>query len=204
MVRNYRFARLALLGALAVGAVSAQAVTFTNIIVASPPMSTGWSSNALGNAISFFTPNAMVGDVTDPVRSGTLNIQFDAYNDVGMTADQLTVNLAAFTSGSGRIDFAETVIELDSGGNELLAIGSATHTFLPGGSTVWDTVINFSHPVFGLRVKKVFVLTAPATDDVDLAAIGIINQAIQVVPEPATMAALGFGAIGLLARKRRK
>jgi hypothetical protein len=204
MVRKSSSLRFAFALAGVAGAVAAPAITFSNISVQSPPMSTGSSWVIIGNAISFFTPNAIVGDAVDPIRAGILSIQFDATNDQGMVSDELRVNLAAFTAGSGRIDFSERVFELDALGNEIGLIGSVTQTFLPGGGTVWSATIDFTHEVHAIRVKKDFVLTAPIADTVDLAALGIINQSINVIPEPASLAALGMGAVALLARRRKK
>jgi hypothetical protein len=111
MVRSLR-ARAAL-ALLSFGlAVSAQAITFTNVIIQSPPLSTGSSWSAIGNSISFFTPNAIVGDVVDPLRSGTLNIQYDATNfGNNVFAVGVTVNLAAVSLGSGMIQFGELIFE---------------------------------------------------------------------------------------------
>lgn len=206
MVRNYRLVRLAAASALVSGAVGAHAVTFSNVIIQSPPLSTGSSFSTIANSISFFTPNAIVGDVTAPLRAGTLNIQFDASNFSGpmMTADQVVVNLGTVCLGSGTILFLEEIIELDSAGNEIGGpIGTASHLFNASTPFIWSSTINFDHPVENLRAKKSFSLLAPDTDGVDLAALAIVNQNI-TVPEPATMAALALGAGAFLARRRRK
>lgn len=204
MVCNRSLARFGLVATLGFAAVAARAITFTNIVIASPPMSTGAGHTILGPSISFTTPNAVVGDVVDPIRFGILSIQFDVTSDVGMASNQVFINLAAFVTGSGRIDFTERVIELSGpNGTELGQIGFAEHTFLPGGGTTWSRTIQFPEPVQWLRVKKDFVLTAPVAETVDLAALGIVNQSFNVVPEPATVAILGLGAAALLRRRRR-
>lgn len=189
------------------GAVSAQAVTFSNVIIQSPPLSNGSSSLPSGNAISFFLPNAIVGDVTDPLRAGTLNIQYDATNfGPMMTANTATVNLGTAILGSGVVVFLESIFELDAFGNEVGGgpIGTATHIFDVNNNMVWSTTINFSRPVSSFRAKKSFTLMAPNTNVTDLAAVGTVNQAVHLVPEPATLGALGLGAVALFARRRRK
>ena len=207
MVRNNNFVRFALLSSMTVLAVGAKAITFSNVIIQSPPLSNGSSFSTSANSISFFTPNAQVGDATDPLRSGTLNIQYDATNFGGqaMTANSLTVTLASAVLGNlSSVVFTELIIELDGGGNEVGLIGSSTHTWFAGDPPTFTDTINFSRPVMAFRAKKSFALDAPSTQAIDLAAVTINNQSVQVVPEPATMAALGLGAIGLFARKRRK
>jgi hypothetical protein len=206
MVRKIGFVRLILASAFVTGAAASQAITFSNVIIQSPPLSNGSSFTTIGNSISFFTPNAIVGDVTAPLRSGTLNMQFDASNFAGpfMTADQVVVNLGSVCLGSGTILFLETVIELDAFGNEIGgSIGTISHLFNASSPLIWSGDINFSHPVASFRAKKSFSLFAPDTDGVDLAAVAIVNQNI-TVPEPATMGALAIGAVTLLARRRRK
>jgi hypothetical protein len=58
--------------------------------------------------------------------------------------------------------------------------------------------------VAAFRAKKFFVMTAPDTQAVDLAALAVVNQSVQVIPEPANLGALGIGAAALLALRRRR
>lgn len=207
MVRKTSFLRLALATAVAASAIGAQAITFSNVTIVSSPLSDGASFMTNANSISFFTPNALVGDAVDPLRSGVLQIQFDASNFGGpeMLANEISVNLAGVTLGSGTIFFVETIFEIDENGNEIgTPLGSITHQFDVNSSPIWSDTIVFSRTVEAIRVKKSFVLSAADTDVEDLAAVAIVNQAIHVVPEPATMGALGMGAVALLARRRRK
>lgn len=206
MVRKLSLVRFAVVSAVIAGAVSANAVTFGNVQIESPPLSDGSSHSIIGNSISFFLPNAIVGDVTDPMRAQTLNIQFDAFSDVDMVADTATVNLETALLGSGVVVFLEQIFELDGAGNEVGGgpIGTAFHIFNTQNSPNFSTTIEFSRPVNALRAKKSFTLLAEDTDVNDLAAVGFVNQNIHVVPEPATMGALGLGAVALFARRRRK
>jgi hypothetical protein len=185
----------------------AHAITFSNVIIASPPLSNNSSWVASGNAISFFTPNAIVGDPTDPLRAGTLNIQYDAtdFGGPGFFAVDATVNLGQILQGSGTIFFLEQVFELDANGNEIGGpIGTISAMFDANSGPFWSETIVFSRSVTNLRAKKSFTLSAPDSGAFDIAAVAQINQSIHVVPEPATMAALGLGAVALMRRRRRK
>jgi hypothetical protein len=179
-------------------------VIFSNVIVAAPPLSVGATWNTLGNSISFNLPNAIVGDPVAPLRAGTLNIQFDGFALAPAIGNEVGVNLGAAISGSGTIFFQEQVFELDALGNEVAGgpIGVIEHVFLPGHPMTWSDMIAFSRPVERFRAKKFFTLSAVDTSAFDLAAVGIVNQNIQLVPEPATFAALGIGVAALLRRRR--
>jgi len=197
--------QLVLASLFTVAAAAAHAVTFTNVIITSPPLSNGSSFSTIGNSISFFTPNAIVGDPVDPLRAGTLNIQYDATSLAPAYANIVGVNLGAALLGSGMILFQEQIFELDINGNEVSGgpIGIINHTFTANSNPNWSGTIEFSRQVERFRAKKAFTLIATATEAVDLAAIQIINQNVQTVPEPATMAALGIGAAALLRRRRK-
>lgn len=190
--------------AMSVAAVSS-ASSFSNVNLQSPPLTTGSSWTALGNSISFFMPNAIVGDPVSPLRAGTINIQYDAYTPGPAIANEVGINLGAALSGSGTIFFQEQIFELDSLGNEVAGgpVGVISHAFLPGDSTAWTGTISFSRAVERFRAKKFFTLAAVDTAAFDLASIGIVNQNIQVVPEPASMAALGLGVAALLRRRKK-
>lgn len=201
--------RSGLIIVLVSGAVASQAVTFSNVIIQAPPLSSGSSFTTLGNSISLFAPNAIVGD-GQVLRQGTLFMQYDATNiGPAMIANQVGINLAGVCLGSGTIYFTEMIIELDSAGNEVSGnIGSITHVFNSSSSAIWSDTINFSRPVLNFRAKKSFTLVAPDTNPGtavnDLAAVATVNQNIQVVPEPATMTALGLGALALIRRRRAR
>lgn len=193
------------LGVLTILGEAASAVTFSNVIIQSSPLSTGSSYSTIGSSISFFTPNAIVGDVVDPLRSGTLNIQYDADAGSNIVTVGVGVNLATALSGSGTVVFTELVFEIDSAGNEVGGpIGSDTHLFNSSSSMFYSNNISLSKQVQRVRVKKGMTLAAPATSAVDLAAVAIVNQSINTgTPEPASMVAIGLGVAGLVASRRR-
>lgn len=182
-------------------AASANAITFSNVIITSTPLSDGSSYAANGNAISFNLPNAIVGDGVG-VRAGTLNIQYDV--DAGALANGVGANVGVVALGTGAIAFRESVIELDNLGNEIGGIiGSASFNFNASTPMYYSTTIALTQAVRYLRVKKSFTLVAPDSQAFDLAAVAIVNQNVQVVPEPGTIAALSLGAAALLRRRRK-
>lgn len=184
-------------------AAASQAVIFSNVTIQSSPLSDGSSWSSSGNAISFFTPNAIVGDPVAPLRFGTLNIQYDADNGSSLTADTVTVNLATALLGSGTIVFNELVFELDSSSNEIGGpIASISQTFTSASPSTWSATLTFSHDVRRLRAKKSFTFSAVDTSALDVAGLAIVNQNLHAVPEPMSLSVLALGALGVIRRRR--
>lgn len=192
--------------ALALAAAFSQAVTFSNIVYSFPPLSMDADHEAIGNSISFTTPNAIVGDAS-PLRSGELNIQYNADAGALLLSIGAVVSLGAPTLGSGTVTFTETVWELDPVNNVTIGapIGTISHLFNSSTGSFFSGTISLSRQVQHVRVLKSFELNAPTTAALDLAAVAIVNQSINTapVPEPATLAVLGLGA-ALVAKRRRK
>jgi hypothetical protein len=183
----------------------ASASFFSNVSIQAPPLSTGATWTAIGNSISFALPTAIVGDPVDPLRFGTLNIEYDVFTPGPAFANEVGINLGAALAGSGTIFFQEEIYEIDGVGNVIGGgpIGAISHVFNPGDPTNWSGMIDFSRSVERFRAVKFFSLSATDTAEFDLAALGIVNQNIQVVPEPATMAVVGLGVAALLRRRKK-
>ncbi len=191
--------------ALFVGVAGAEAVTFDNVVITAPPLSTGATYAAIGNTISFFTPSALVGDPVAPLRSGLLSIQYDAHIGADPGAfSSITNDTVGVVLGSGQIDFSEDIFEIDGLGNEIGGpIGHIGGSYTVASSTPWDETGSFSRAAKNIRAKKVYLLSAVDTHALDLAAIGIINQHFESVPEPASFAVLGLGIVAVLKRRKK-
>lgn len=193
-----------LASALVAASLGAQAVTFTNVLINSAPFSNGASFATSGNSISFFTPNAVI-DEGMPANSTILQIQYDANAGAGLTFSTVGAAVSAFQSGSGLVSFLERVFALDANGNELPGvIGTISNSSFANNQNFYGST-TLSVATQRIRVKKDILISAPNTSAArDLAALAIMNQNVQVVPEPATMTALGLGALALMRRRRAK
>lgn len=190
-----------IVAAIATLASASQAVVIiTNLQFA--PLGSGAALSASGNAVSF-SAGAAVGD-TLPSRYQIFTYQYDA-RSTGALINGITLNFAGEVRGSGRITVQEDIYALDFAGNEIGGIAqSFTRTVGEGaGIFVRSTPLNFQDSYRSIRVKKTIILNAiPNTQGTDLAALGYVNQSVEVVPEPASMLALA-GAAAMVARRRR-
>ncbi len=182
----------------------AQAITFFNINV-SGSLAPGNSVNIFPDNIDFlWSPPATVGDPVAPVRFGNIIITYEAMDTTPM--NQMVLSVLGGLLGSGTIIVNEVIEDMGPGGGTL-ASGGATLTagnWLPPSYT---QTFNFSHSATHIKVKKTFTLLAPDSREeqvIDLASISLVQQKINQVPEPATMAALGLGAVALVSRRRRR
>ncbi|MBX3120054.1 MAG: PEP-CTERM sorting domain-containing protein [Fimbriimonadaceae bacterium] len=188
----------------AAAASGAHAITFFNVNV-SGSLAPGNTVNIFPDNIDFlWSPPASVGDPVAPVRFGNIIITYEATNATPM--NQMVLSLLGALSGKGTIIVNEVIEDAGPGGGTL-ASGGATLTagnWLPPSYT---QTFNFSRAVTHVKVKKTFTLIAEDSTDpqiLDLASISLIQQKINVVPEPGTMAALGLGAVALITRRRKK
>lgn len=204
-MKKYGLSRALCLGALVFVAATAQSITFFDIAYTASPLTDGANEDVTGNSISFFTPHAIVGDTgTDGLRHGVFDIEYSADAGVGVVAIEAIVTLHQALKGTATIHFEERVYELlpdDSIGD---LVGSASETFFADFVGSWFQTLHLTRAVQRVRVVKSFEMNAPDSDDLDFASLALVNQNLQVVPEPATMAALGLGALGLLRRRNRK
>jgi hypothetical protein len=192
--------------AAVIAVVTSQAVTFTNVqanaIAPSTVLTAGWGYlNPTPNSIQFNVPNAIVGS-GQALSFGTFGLQYDAATASGpIFANQVGITINSGILGDGYIQFSEQIFELDSNGFEVGgAIGSISHTFTAN-SSGWGTTIVLSRQVQRIRAKKTFTMFATNAPG-NFAALGTVNQNVQVVPEPATMFALA-GAAAMVARRRK-
>lgn len=191
--------------AVAAFAVGAKAITFSTPIFSGPPqllgtIGTDTTFNLGGNGqdIDFTFLKAAVGDSL-PLRAGTITITFTAKSDKPIVLDKLNLTFAALLKGSGHIRFVEIVEDLEGSG----MLASFSKDYFAG--TLGDSqTLVFSRPSSYIKIKKTIFLDAFDTDAVDIAALGFVEQKLEVVPEPATLAGFGLALAGLAARRRRK
>lgn len=200
-----KFGRLAFVAAV-VGAVSgAQAITFTNVHVTGDADVIG----ALGvdhfvnigiKDIDFLFNHAIVGDFR-PVRESAINITFEAEADQLMILDKLVLSFTNILLGTGKLFFQEIVEDLDNPG--VIADFSVWLDSTQQGPFFHD--IHFSRWSKRIKVKKtIFLIAQPdIPNQLDLAGVGLVEQNIECVPEPASLAALGLGIAAVVARRRK-
>jgi len=197
---------LALIGAF--GLAGAQ-VNFSNIS-ATYSMNAGsgtidWIVNADGTAMTVdFTQNApafKVGDSTT-FTDGTSRITYDVSGNTPISGIDLLIQ--GDVEDFGRIDFTESAS--DAGGS-LGSIGDSIlgASYSGGANGAFSNVYHlaFSQAVTTFSVTKTFSMdiNQESLPSSSLALVGTVEQDLTPVPEPASLAALGIGALALLRRR---
>jgi hypothetical protein len=131
-----------------------------------------------------------------------------------VTSDKALTGLGLLFSGSvenlGEVTYSELVENWNpnSGSGSVVASTSGAYKgagFVGGadGAFLNDSFLDFQGGLFSYKVKKTFtLLDLDQNPNLSFATLGFVEQ--NAVPEPATMGALTIGALGLLARRRRK
>jgi hypothetical protein len=205
-MRTYN--RLMLMVGAVVLAGAAHASLTYNVEQASVAFNNGDTDNlnfvTNGNAIDFTANNfdLKVGDGAVPHNSATITIIYTVQSTKAISG--LNLVFSGWSFGNAGIGYSEFVEKIGGG-----ALGQINGTKLGaglGGSNDPFTQVDdltFSQSVFSYKVKKTFTLAnLDSNPAASFASIGLIEQ--NAVPEPATMGALAIGALGLMARRRRK
>ena len=197
-MKSIFFRQLPIFAIMAASGVS-HALTFSNIIITSPPLSTGATYSVAGNSISFYTPNAYVIGV----GSGILDIYYDVNAGPAARVNQVLTNLAFAVTGSATVAFAEEIHEIDCAFGNIIGGPLATDIGSFGaGTPFYSNSLILSSDKQCVRVHDRFTLTATQANDI--ASVAINNQSINtVVPEPASLGALAMGAAALLLRRKK-
>jgi len=194
----------------ALTAASQAAVTFSNFTYGPGAVVAGFGTGPTinGNSLTWQPGNATVVEgvvigQASPVL--TIALTYDATSTAPVTSVFGSVGSLSqgFVGGSGLIQFREDIFALDGNGNEIGYLGGVSQS-TAGTGTLDPVTISLSSNASSIRVKKSFVLTAFNTSAAaDFATLAQVNQSVNVVPEPASMAALGLGALGLLRRRKK-
>jgi hypothetical protein len=211
------FTRMSLIVGAAIFAQMAQAAISYNIIEAKVVFNTGESDeltvNENGNELDFSAGDLalLVGDgaaTSNDRNAAVVTIVYTAVSDEEITGLELI--FSGWAVGQAGVGYTEYVegwnpdSQMSTG--ELGQVAGAQWGAGMGGADTPFTVsdfIQFEDGVFSYKVKKTFTLANLDSDPASsFASLGLVEQ--NAVPEPATMGALAVGALGLLARRRRK
>ncbi len=157
------------------------------------------------NAVTLLTPN---GNILGQNLSGGIFWEYEATN-LGAPANVVNYSIAGTVIGTGQVIWQEQVFGIDGLGNEILIGTTGTQVINtannPGqGFGLNGSITLAQNSYTKIRVKKLFELVTGTGPGTNYASVGRINQSIQVVPEPASMIALGLGAAALIRRRRAR
>jgi hypothetical protein len=206
---------MSLIVGAAIFAQMAQAAISYNIIEAKVVFNTGESDDLTvsenGNELDFSAGDIalLVGDgaaTSNDRNAAVVTIVYTAVSDEEITGLELI--FSGWAVGQAGVGYSEYVEgwngEMATG--ELGQVSGTQWGAGMGGSDdpfVVTDFIEFEEGVFSYKVKKTFTLAnLDSNPESSFASLGLIEQ--NAVPEPATMGALAVGALGLLARRRRK
>ncbi|NUL82178.1 MAG: PEP-CTERM sorting domain-containing protein [Armatimonadetes bacterium] len=180
----------------------AKADVFFDQPFATGSLAAGASISSGAFDIDFFLQNAQVGDPPLPTRIGNLVLGFNAYSDVALMSEEITLFSTGQLRGSGILYFNQTVVDISDPFNPV-EIASFSAVLTSANTLPFSHLLTFSQPSTAIKVRKSFVLAAPDTPEDDYSGFGQLNGRFEQVPEPTSIAALLMGG-ALMARRLRK
>ena len=213
---------------------SAHAFVYSNLTAPSDPSLIGISGtgiltvggSAIGPAntnanIDFFPNTAIAGGVSGIVNN-PYTFTYDVHNDLPVA--QIGATLLGTIAGRGTISFNEKVFQLVGGNvtgpalvdysfafnsstsDARLTRASDNFTFTDN-TGLFRAATGAPSPQTDYRVIKTLTLSVGSVDynhATDYATVSLVEQNHQPVPEPATMAALGLGTLGMIKRRKKQ
>jgi hypothetical protein len=195
---------LIVLGLALLGAFARADITFSNIDATvtfdgTDEFDLAVNTNGFEIDFSALDMPIYIDNVNSDFTSAVVNISYEADTTDGDVVNQLDLIFSGWTLGGANISFREVVF--DDTDTEIASVSGNISGETP---FVQSDILTFEGQT-SYRVEKTFTLTLGNGGEgggPSLASMGLVEQ--NAVPEPATMGALAVGALGLLARKRRK
>lgn len=184
--------------AAATAAPASAAIVFSNVSIGGT-LAPGSSFFTGVNDIDFVFPNALVGDVVDPLHFGTLTISFDVTGTAGEQLNKDILSILGGVEGTGLIRFTEKVDDLTIGNQGTIATLAMTIDTTNPPPQFAEIV--FSRATSTLRVTKTFDIEAKDSPaGLDTASVSLVEQTFVPTPGVIGLACL-TGMAGL--RRRR-
>lgn len=215
------------LGVFAIAAASQASYTFSNLngnhgvvgVSDGQSLTQGGPAVNSSNGVIDFTGDWIAGDGSGHAYE-TLSFDYDV-NSTGRSTKDVGLVLQGTLKGQAYITFTESIFDLSAGSERLVTstsfsadsadgLTSGTGTFIRSGDGfAYQSTIPVVAGLTDYRVKKTATLWVPSDyTATDVASLELVEQTHSgdpaPVPEPASLAALGIGCVGVLRRRRKK